>query len=375
MSRPRVLFVTTSFPSAEQPAAGIFVLEHARAVAPRAEIAVLHLDRRSDASGLSVAREEYGGFPLWRVRYPYRPTWLSVAAHVAAGLRGYVAVRRSGFEPDLVHAHFFLAALPAALLPGPLVASEHWSVFLPEDPMRLSLPLRVGARVALRRARVVMPVSRSLATAMRDAGIRQPFEIVPNAVDTTLFRPGEGGGGRRLATAGLLRDEKGIDVLLRALGEIRGRLPGVTLDVVGDGPNRAEYEQLARELGIEDAVSFRGFLPKPDFARILEGADLFVLASRFDNNPCVLLEAQAAGLPIVASRVGGIPDIVEDFGLLAAPEDVGQLGAGIEEALLGLDRFDRAAIAEHARERYGFDQVGESIFRVYERALAGRAAG
>ena len=176
MAKPRVLFITTSFPSADGPAIGVFVLEHARAVAPHAEVAVIHLDRRHDARrALEVEQDPGAEFPTWRVRYPYRPTALSAAAHVAAGFAGYRAVRRSGFEPDLIHAHFFLSAIPGALLSAvhrkPMVETEQWTIFLEEDPGRLTAPLRIGARLALGRAKLVMPVSESLASAMGRAGV------------------------------------------------------------------------------------------------------------------------------------------------------------------------------------------------------------
>lgn len=365
----RVLFVTTSYPSEDSPAAGVFVLEHARAAARHADVAVLHLDRRRDARGISVRREDGAELPLWRASYPYRPTALSVGAHVVAGLAGYRAVRRAGFDPDLVHAHFFLSALPAALFGKPMVETEHWTAFLPEDPTPLNTPLKLAARLVLGRARTVMPVSRSLASAMRDAGVRAPFVVVPNAVDTSLFRPGAGDGGRRLVTVGLLQRQKGVDILLRALARVQESRPDVRLDVVGDGPERAEYERLRSTLGLDDSVTFHGFKPKSEVASVLAASDLFVLASRFENNPCVLVEAQAAGLPIVASSVGGIPEIVEKDGLLAPPEDVDALSARILEALQRLGEYDRAAIAERARERYGVDHVARLLADVYAAAL------
>jgi glycosyltransferase involved in cell wall biosynthesis len=373
MSRPRVLFITTSFPSAEALATGVFVLEHARSVAPFADVAVLHLDRRHDARAVSVTRDADSEFPTWRVRYPYRPTALSVAAHVVAGIAGFRAVRRSGFDPDLLHAHFFLSALPGAVISRatgrPLVETEQWTIFLPEDPARLGPALRAGARLALGRARLVMPVSESLAAAMRSAGVRGPFRVVPNAVDTSLFHPGDAVHGHRIVTVGLLHYQKGIDVLLRAFTRVRETLPDATLDVVGDGPERREYERLAADLGLDDAVTFHGLLPKHEIAPILAASDLFVLASRFDNNPCVLVEAQAAGLPIVATRVGGIPEIVDGHGLLAERDDVGGIAARIVEALGTLDGFDRAAIVARATERYSHEQIGKELAEVYAEVL------
>ncbi|HKU58997.1 MAG TPA: glycosyltransferase [Gaiellaceae bacterium] len=367
----KVLFVTTSYPSKEAPATGAFVLEHARAVRPGADVAVLHLDRRHDIRSIHVRRED-GEFPLWRVSYPYRPTAFSIGAHVAAGLAGYRAVRRTGFDPDLIHAHFFLSALPAAFFGKPLVETEQWTIFLPEDPARLTPPLRLGARLALARARLVLPVSRDLEDAMRAAGIRGPFRVIPNAVDTSLFRPGPGGGGNRISTVGLLQYQKGVDDLLRAVAFLRASRPALTLDVVGDGPERASYEALATEIGLEGAVTFHGLLPKAAIADLLSVSDVFALASRFDNNPCVLVEAQAAGLPIVSTRVGGIPELVGGDGVLGERDDPQGLAGNIATVLDRLDTYDRGAIAERARDRFSVATVGQALLDSYDEVLAQR---
>jgi glycosyltransferase involved in cell wall biosynthesis len=370
-----VLFITTSYPTEESPASGVFVLEHARAVAPHAQVGVLHLNRRHDVRRIAVHRDENAEFPTWRVSYPYRPTALSVAAHAAAGIAGYRSVRRAGFAPDLIHAHFFLAALPGALIAKatgtPLVETEHWTIFLPEDPARLTLPLKLGARASLSAARLVMPVSHSLERAMADAGVRGPFRVVPNAVDTTRFRPGSGGGGNRLVTVSMLNAQKGVDVLLRAFARVRETHADVSLDVVGDGPDRAQLERLARELDLDGAVIFHGAVPKDAIPDILAGSDVFVLASRFDNNPCVLVEAQASGLPIVATRVGGIPEIVEGNGRLVERDDVAGLADAIAATLRDLATFDRDAIVERARARYSFDEIGRAFADVYRAVTAG----
>jgi glycosyltransferase involved in cell wall biosynthesis len=370
-----VLFITTAFPSEESPAAGVFVLEHARAVAPHADVAVLHLDRRHGVRGITVRRDERAEFPTWRVSYPYRPTAFSVIAHAAAGIAGYRAVRREGFVPDVLHAHFFLAALPGALIAKatgkPLVETEQWTIFLPEDPARLTLPLRLGARASLAAARVVMPVSHSLEQAMAKAGVQGPFRVVPNAVDTSQFHPGGGGGGTRLVTVSMINPQKGVDVLLRAVARVRETRRDVTLDIVGDGPDRLSAERLARELGLDGAVTFHGLLLKPAIADILARSDLFVLASRFDNNPCVLVEAQAAGLPIVSTRVGGIPELVDGHGALVERDDLTGLADAISSTLARLGEFDRDAIAATASERYSFDAVGRAFADVYRSVTTG----
>ena len=365
----KVLFLTTSYPTPEAPASGIFVEEHARAAAAHADVAVVHLDRSPGARLPFRIERRDGQLPLWRVRYPYRPLPVSLGCHFAGAFAAYRAVRRAGFEPDLLHAHFFLAAGPASVISVlgrvPFVATEHWTAFLPEDPTELGAVWRGAARASLARARTVLPVSADLARALREAGIGGELRVVPNAVDVALFRPGNGSSGR-LLTVGLLGPQKGVDVLLQALA----RLPdGIGLDVVGDGPSRAEYERLSAELGLEQRVRFHGLLPKARIAELARDARAFVLASRFDNNPCVLVEAQAAGLPIVSTRVGGIPEIVGDDGVLAEPGDPEAFSRAVRKALDDPGRWDRDRIAAHARERYSLEAVGRSLAEVYRDAL------
>jgi glycosyltransferase involved in cell wall biosynthesis len=283
---------------------------------------------------------------------------------------GYRRVRRDGFVPDLVHAHFFLSALPAALFGKPMVETEQWTIFLPEDPAELSTPLRLGARAALSRARLILPVSESLRDAMRAAGVRGEFRVIPNAVDVSLFAPRERPSGARLVSVGMLQFQKGVDDLLQAFAAVRAQRPDATLEIVGDGPDRREYEELARKLDLDGSVTFHGLLPKSRIAGLLSTANLFVLASRFDNNPCVLVEAQAAGLPIVSTRVGGIPEIVGEAGILTERDDSDAFAAAILHALSELGRYDPHEIAAAARSRYSIEQVGLQLADAYRSALS-----
>src|SRR6185312_3530334 len=153
-------------------------------------------------------------------------------------------------------------------------------------------------------------VSRHLREAIRSYGIDVPFEVVPNVVDTSLFFPPEKkrtgeGATRRLLFVGNLEpsQHKGFPTLLRALTRLRDRTRDWQLDVVGDGPERPSYE-------------------KSVVAEMMRAAPLFVLPSRFDHLPCVVVEALASGLPVVSTTVGGIPELVDDQrGRLVPPDD------------------------------------------------------
>lgn len=375
--RTRVLFVTASYPTEDDRTSGVFVREHARAAARRCDVAVLHLHRRDGGRPHRAMRVEDEPLPTWRVEYPRRPLPVSYAGNLAAAAVGYRAVRRWGFRPDLLHAHFFLAGVPAVLVGAaaglPVVTTEHWSVFLPDDPMRLDPVARRLARFAFARSSAVLPVSEALAVAIGAGPGDARYRVVPNAVDTDLFHPSavRGKPGHRLLAVSGLYGAKGYETLLPAIARLRARGVPVTLDIVGDGEGRTRYEALAEELGLASVIRFHGERTKAEIAEFMRAADLFVLASVYENNPCAVLEALVSGLPVVATRVGGVPEVVSaGRGLLAAPRDPDDLADKIEQAL-GSSKFERNGIARDAAAAFGLDSIGETLAAVYSQALAG----
>jgi glycosyltransferase involved in cell wall biosynthesis len=377
-----VLFLTTNWPRVDSPIDGIFVREHARAAAEVADVRVVHLERAGGRGLVDLRRIDLEEPPMWRARYRRFGKPLSVAGFFGGPWAAARRFGRQGWRPEVIHAHSFLSALPALVLGKrlgvPVAYTEHWTIFLPENPAELTAPMRLAARAALRGADIVLPVSDDLGQALLALEPKARIRVVPNVVDERVFAPGAlretNAAPRRLLTAGLLDTErKGVDLLLEALA----RLPqpdGIVLDVVGDGSLRLRYEALAERLGLGDAVTFRGLKPKTQLAALMREADLFVLGSRYENNPCVVLEAMACGLPVVATRVGGLPEVVDDrSGLLSEPGDPASLAACITEALER--QFDRAAIARRARERYGTAAIGSTLADAYDEVTRRRAPG
>lgn len=377
MAERRVLFFTVHYPTAAEPAEGIFVQEHARAAALHAGVVVIHLERSSGRSFIELERDESSDPPVWRVRYRRFRAPLSYVAFFIGALSAFRKLRRAGFDPDVLHANSHLSALPALLIGKlarkPVVYAEHWSIFLPAHPAELSPMMRRLARNVLSRVDLVLPVSEAMRRALAALAPSARFRVVSNVVDERVFHSGSHeahGGPARLLTVGLLgeNEAKGVDYLLQAVARLRCRR-NVHLDVVGDGPLLSKYKRLAAELELDDIVQFHGFRPKPEIAELMRAADLFVLASRFENNPCVVMEALASGLPIVATRVGGIPELVTaDNGILAEPSDPDSIAEKIEDALARLDTFDREAISRDALARFGREQIGAELAAAYDEA-------
>ena len=202
--------------------------------------------------------------------------------------------------------------------------------------------------------------------------------VVPNGIDTERFRDREGAAALReslgiapgapvVGTVGRLDEVKCQDLLIRGFARALGRAPGARLLLVGDGPRRPELEGLVESLGLGGSAIFAGYQARPD--RYLQAMDVFALTSRAEGMPLAILEAWAAGLPVIATRVGGVPRLVDHgrTGWLIGPGDepglVDALGGLLAEpgraralGLAGRDRavadFDTRRMARDYHENY-----------------------
>jgi glycosyltransferase involved in cell wall biosynthesis len=290
----------------------------------------------------------------------------------ARNLRDAAAFRRliRGHRADLIHAHLAYASiwgLLAGRLTGtPVVVTLH--VRPPDDPPWSREGLRRWLLVAAanRWAGRVLAVSGAVRDAWAAVGLlREGIAVVHNGVEVGRALAGVESGAdaaeavRRelrvpgdaplVVTVSVLRPGKGLEVLLAAVPAVLAEHPRARFAVVGDGPEHRRLEERAAAAGLGEAVAWTGF--RRDVPTLLAAADLFVLPSRDDAFPTVLLEAQAAGVAVVASRAGGIPEIVEDgaTGLLVPPGDAAALARALS-ALLA-DPAARRRLAEAGRRR------------------------
>jgi glycosyltransferase involved in cell wall biosynthesis len=286
-----------------------------------------------------------------------------------AAFRRLLALVRSG-RFDLVHAHLAYASI-WGLLAGratgrPVVATLH--VRPPAAPAwsREGLRRRLLVAAANRWAARALAVSGAVRDAWTAAGLAsERVTVVHNGVDVGGVRLGAGEAGAARAairrelgvaadaplalTVSVLRPGKGLEVLLEAVPAVLDALHRARFAVVGDGPAREPLQASAAAAGLTAALVWTGF--RRDVPDLLAAADLFVLPSLDDAFPTALLEAMAAGLPVVATRAGGIPEIVDDgaTGRLVPPGDPAALARAVA-ALLG-DPAARRALGRAGRRR------------------------
>jgi glycosyltransferase involved in cell wall biosynthesis len=274
-------------------------------------------------------------------------------------------------QPDLVHTHLVHAdvygGIAARALGIRAISTRH------NDDRYLLGPFRYVDRAFARPARKLIAISDAVRRFLELAGhdpaklvtIRYGLDELPAAPSNpTPAAAGIPADAPLAAAVGRLIEQKDHATLLRAFASVRAELPQARLAILGSGPLEAETRQLAAELGLEDAVTLPG---RTDIRDWLERADVFVHTSRWEGFGIVLLEAMLAGLPIVATRVSAVPEVVVDgeTGLLVDPGDHTRLAEALG-ALLADDV--RATGLGEAGRRRALDEF--SVGRMAERTLA-----
>lgn len=223
-------------------------------------------------------------------------------------------------------------------------------------------------------AAAVTALSESLRALAQDTCPHVSIAVIRNGIDPSVFpsrEPARRKRSVRLICVSRLVKRKGLEYLLAALPELKS--DGVTLDIIGTGEQQSHIRSMVRRLGVEDCVNLIGYIPRESLAEFYHRADIFVLPSLSESFGQVLLEAMSCGLPVIASRVGGIPETLEHEkgGLLIEP--------GNSEAIIGAvrklaaDPLRRNSMSEYNRHiavnEFGWSRIAEQYEKLYRKIL------
>ena len=386
--RLRVGVVTTSFPVVKSSSSGIFVERLVAHIAEGAEVTVLVPcpDRDIDQLRGKPYRIEFFayGIKTWQrlAHYPggipdairrRDPAILLLPIFIPAM---FIACLRLAVKVDIMHGNWSVPGLIAAM------AARMWgrpaiTTLRGEDVNRAerSLLFRWVLKSVLMLNRYVVVVSE----AMRDSlGGRFPrwadrIVFIPNGVSV------QGAGGRppfrsplRLLTVGSLIHRKRIETLLSALSQIQD-LANVSLRIVGEGPERDNLEEIANRLSIRELVEFVGSVPPEEVERHLLWADIFVFASESEGRPNAILEAMAAGLPVAATDIPGVRELLgADAGLLFPVGDAPALAKSIRTLMDdpgGARDMGRMAVRQIKDNELTWDKAARRYVALYKDAI------
>jgi len=282
-------------------------------------------------------------------------------------------------EADVYHSHIpspFFARMIRELKLSPHVVTYHNDVLVPEVVDGFRIPSFAGGFIEKFNAKITIPLLEScdvIVATTSSYALTSPIlsqfmekvEVIPNAVDTRIFKPGKSEREPVVLYVGRLVEYKGVDILLRAMQNVRRKMEDSKLVVVGDGEDRKRLEVLSEKLGV--GAEFMGRLPDSEVADWIRRAKVLVLPSisRLEAFGIVLLEAMASATPVIASNIPGVRDVASEGGLVFS--DIEDLS---EKILLLMDddklaeKLSKKGL-KAVNERYSWEVVSREVEKLY----------
>ncbi len=378
MQKRNILFLSSWYPNRIKPTHGNFVFQHAIAASQFHHVQMLYVCLDEHLKGNTEIVQSNEPFPS-TIAYISKSTWPIIGPiwnylrMIICYFQLYRGLKKEGFHPELIHANIvypigIVARLLSICFKVPYIITEHWTCYHQEAIPRPGKLQQWLTRIAAKKARLILPVSEDLAKAMRSSGIHTEMNVVYNVIDTSLFVPGNPNDRKEnqlIHVSSLDPIQKNPSLLFRAFSELIKWKAELQLHIVSDGDFSVFKEEI-KALNIEGNIVFHGTLDAKGIAALLKESALFVLTSRFENLPCVLIESISAGVPIVSTNVGGINEIVHSAqGQLIPSEDESALVSAIKEQMSRLEEYDSNEMHQKASAKFSYRSIGKRFGEIY----------
>jgi glycosyltransferase involved in cell wall biosynthesis len=355
----------------------IFVEEHIRSLQPYCNNRVLFIspDEPTNNSWHQRTDTTEHGLEITRLYFSKKLNVQFLNVYIRLILFNYFLelILFKNFKPQIIHIHFnqsfFFAKLFASVFQIPMVITEHWSAFL-GWPNIGKLRYKKAAK-AFKQAVHIFPVSSKIKVGIgisTGVNIINKSTVINNCVDTSIFSFNNLSitPDYNLIFVGRNAEEKDIPNLLNAFQLVLEKIPTVKLHIVGNG-DFYNIDDLCKQLNIVNNIVRYGEANKEKISRLMQNANLLVISSFIENSPCVIGEAHCCGIPVVATDVGGVSELILAGGLVP-PKNAQLLADKIIEVLN--QPTDRGILSKQAIAKFGYDAIGKQIFNVYTKVCA-----
>ncbi len=384
-----VIWLASWFPNRTDPSLGDFIERHAHAVAPflnKLVIISVVKDISLPVNIVETVVKSSGNIDVHLVYYG-SSQWGGAVDRLLS-LRRNISLYQQAFDkivagyklPDMLHVH---VAMKAGLFAQkikrqfniPYIVTEHSSVYYADAKPSLkdtSWYFRYLTKKVLQFADMVLPVSNTLGKAICTGLVNVPYKVVPNVVDTNIFFPTqiiEQKAFLRLIHVSGMGYPKNMEAIFSALKILKQQGIPFIMDLYG--PLQADVQQMAIAAGLQDKIIFKGEVLQKDLAPAMQQADALVLYSRYETFGCVLIEANACGLPVIVSELPVFHEIIRegDNGVFVPGNDAKALAAALVKFNAEKNRFDKTAIALEAARKYNYNAVGQQLMNIYKGIL------
>ncbi len=376
-----ILHLASWYPTRQDAYNGDFVQRTFRALNQHGNHVLLHVtedqDLRKGLSSYFVERSKQDEVIVYVPQYRGLLRYFHWIRGHYRGLRMIFAERG---RPQLIHVHVTLytaviAVFLRLIFSIPFVITEHSTIYTEEHHLPHQRRLFVLARILARLASVIMPVSDHLKTSMLKEGIKGHYQVVYNFVADYFYQPLKVRKSKKvtrfLHVSSLDNPSKNISGLLSTFKRLEKEVDNWQLTIVGN-ENTELVKQWIQDMALDpNRIQVLGPLTHPQVAAEMRRHDVFVLFSNYETFSIVVSEAQASGLPVIATDIGPLRERLPDdhFGLLVPAQDEWSLLKALQAAATGQLTFQPKMIREHAEKSYQKKQVVQDIERIYRLVL------
>ncbi|HYC28734.1 MAG TPA: glycosyltransferase, partial [Chitinophagaceae bacterium] len=375
-----ILWLASWYPDEINPYNGDFIQRHAQAVAEFVPLTVVYVAQHGPGVNMPASKMDVnvsGNLTEIIIYFPYKKTGIQALDtivynwklfhHYKKFMRQYLVEKG---KPDIVHVHVPMKAGRIALwMKAPYIVTEHSSAYsdeVPDSYHRRGAYYRKWVRRIFENAKALTTVSKKLGHRLTELFGIQNMHIIPNVTNTKYFSYAPVKPSRfRFLHASTMDHPKNVEGILRTLHRLKQQRTDWECVMLGwDTP---ALKKLCDELNLNDHVQWKGVVSYRQVAIEMQHSSALLMFSRYENQPCVILEALCCGLPVIATKVGGIPELIDDSnGILVEPGNEDQLLNVCIQCMNEYHRFDGASIAQRSQRIFSYEAVGKQFAGLYD---------
>ena len=385
----KVLWLASWYPSRENNYFGIFIKKQAIAASEFCDVSVLYAhESKRNFYEMDIQDDPF----LEVIVYYPQSTFLFFKwiRYVKALLKGFNEIKNRVGEPDLVHVH---VTYPVGMIALYLkffhnltfIISEHSSFYKKwsAGKMKNHFIIKITSKICFNQADITIALSENHANILRKLNLAHCYRVIPNVVNTDIFtltnenNPLIKDKLRLLHVSSLYEPDKNVMGILRGIALLNRHRQDFKLHIIGNEIYHADLKKYAVSLGLlGNCITFQAFMPHNEVAEAMQAADIFILFSRIEGLPCVILEAMSVGLPVIATETGGISEwITPETGVLVNIEDDAGLFEAVNYVMDNYHQYDPSVIRSKIVEKCSMDVVGKAIVSTYEVVLNKKVIG
>lgn len=382
----KVLFISAWYPHRYDNMSGLFVQKHAEAVHLYADVKVLYVHADENVQDFEIIDRKHNDLNEVIVYYPIKPKSVfhkltKSINYFRAYKKGFKYIHQKGFFPDIIHANIltrtgFIAHRYAKKRKIPYIITEHWSRYLPiRNSYHGAIRKWITKRV-IKNAAAVLPVSENLKNAMLQHNLDNPnYVVVNNVVENFFFEEEKhthSGKKRILHVSCFDEAAKNIKGIVNVTYQLSKKRSDFELILIGNGIDYNEVYNYTQSVDFKhEIIQFIGEKTPKEVSEWLHKTDFFVLFSNYENSPVVISESLASGLPVLATNVGGIPELInKKNGILIEPKDEKGLFQAMDYMLDHYKEYNIEEIKDAAKKKFSYQEIGKQIFQTYNTILS-----